>query len=124
MDIKKNIPNNTISRKLNALDAPTGNIYESVAIIAKRANQISTDIQKELVRKLDDFSSTTDSLEETFENREQIEISRYYERLPKPVIIATEEFLDGEVYFREGGEAGKKKAAEARAAESAPATEA
>ncbi|MBE6209097.1 MAG: DNA-directed RNA polymerase subunit omega [Rikenellaceae bacterium] len=123
MDIKKNIPNNTISRKLDALDAPTGNIYESVNIIAKRANQISTEIKKELMRKLDDFSSSTDSLEETFENREQIEISRYYERLPKPAIIATEEFLDDEIYFREGGEAGKKRAQEAREA-SAPATEA
>ncbi len=124
MDIKKNIPNNTISRKLDALDAPTGNIYESVNIIAKRANQISTEIKKELMRKLDDFSSSTDSLEETFENREQIEISRYYERLPKPVIIATEEFLDGEVYFREGGEAGKKRAVEAKAAETATPAEA
>ncbi|MBP3426161.1 MAG: DNA-directed RNA polymerase subunit omega [Rikenellaceae bacterium] len=119
MDIKKNIPNNTVSRKLDALDAPTGNIYESVAIIAKRANQISTDIKKELMRKLDDFSSSTDSLEETFENREQIEISRYYERLPKPAIIATEEFLDDEVYFREGGEAGKKKAQATREAAAA-----
>lgn len=119
MDIKKNIPNNTVSRKLDALDAPTGNIYESVAIIAKRANQISTDIKKELMRKLDDFSSSTDSLEETFENREQIEISRYYERLPKPTIIATEEFLDDEVYFREGGEAGKKKAQAVREAAAA-----
>lgn len=119
MDIKKNIPNNTVSRKLDALDAPTGNIYESVAIIAKRANQISTDIKKELMRKLDDFSSSTDSLEETFENREQIEISRYYERLPKPTIIATEEFLDDEVYFREGGEAGKRKAQATREATAA-----
>ena len=119
MDIKKNIPNNIVSRKLDALDAPTGNIYESVAIIAKRANQISTDIKKELMRKLDDFSSSTDSLEETFENREQIEISRYYERLPKPAIIATEEFLDDEVYFREGGEAGKKKAQATREAAAA-----
>ena len=123
MDIKKNIPNNTVSRKLDALDAPTGNIYESVAIIAKRANQISTDIKKELMRKLDDVSTSTDSLEETFENREQIEISRYYERLPKPTLIATEEFLDDEVYFREGGEAGKKKAQAAREAAVAEVTE-
>ena len=90
------------------LDAPTGNIYESVAIIAKRANQIAAEMKQELVSKLEDFSSTQDSLEETFENREQIEISRYYERLPKPVIIATEEFLDGQIYFREGDAAAEK----------------
>ena len=99
MEIKKNVPNNTITRKLVDLDSPTGNIYESINIIARRANQIAT----ELNRKLADFSTPTDSaVEETFENREQIEISRYYERLPKPAIIATEEFLDGEVYFRHG----------------------
>ena len=109
MELKKsNIPNNTVTRKLVDLDAPTGNIYESVAIIAKRANQIAAEMKQELVSKLEDFSSTQDSLEETFENREQIEISRYYERLPKPVIIATEEFLDGQVYFREGDTAAEK----------------
>ncbi|MBE5032341.1 DNA-directed RNA polymerase subunit omega [Gallalistipes aquisgranensis] len=98
---KSNIPNNTVTRKLTDLDAPTGNIYESVVIIARRANQIASDLKQELTRKLADFSSTNDSLEETFENREQIEISRYYERMPKPAIIATEEFLEGKVYFRE-----------------------
>jgi DNA-directed RNA polymerase subunit K/omega len=87
------------------LDTPTGNIYESVAIISKRANQISSGLKQELMRKLDEFSTTTDSLEETFENREQIEISKYYERMPKATLIATEEFLDGDIYFREGGEA-------------------
>ena len=101
MQIKKNnVPNNTITRKLTDIDAPTGNIYESVVVIAKRANQISTAIKQELNKKLADFSSNSDALEETFENREQIEISKYYERLPKPVIIATEEFLNGELYFR------------------------
>lgn len=100
MEIKKsNIPNNTITRKLTDLDAPTGNIYESVVVISKRANQISSEIKQELNRKLADFSSVNDSLEETFENREQIEISKYYEKLPKPAIIATEEFLEGKVYF-------------------------
>ncbi|MCD8071763.1 MAG: DNA-directed RNA polymerase subunit omega [Alistipes sp.] len=104
MEIKKNtIPNNTVTRKLTDLDSRTGNIYESVTIIAKRASQIGVDMKQELTRKLADFSSTTDSLEETFENREQIEISRYYERLPKPSLVATEEFLEGKVYYREGG---------------------
>ena len=102
MDIKKNIPNNTVTRKLVDLDQPTGNIYESINIIARRANQISSELKSELTRKLADFSSPTDTMEETFENREQIEISRYYERLPKPMIIATEEFLDDELFFKEG----------------------
>lgn len=102
MELKKsNIPNNTITRKLTDLDVKTGNIYESVVIISKRANQIASEIKQELNRKLADFSSSNDSLEETFENREQIEISKYYEKLPKPTIIATEEFLAGKVYFRE-----------------------
>ena len=102
MEIKKNIPNNTITRKLVDLDSETGHIYESVNIIARRANQIATELKTELNRKLADFSSPTDTMEETFENREQIEISRYYERLPKPVIIATEEFIDHELVFKEG----------------------
>lgn len=100
MEIKKNVPNNTVTRKLTDIDSPTGNIYESVTIIAKRANQISTELKQELNRKLADFSTSTDALEETFENREQIEISKYYERIPKPTLIATEEFLDGEVVFK------------------------
>lgn len=101
MDIKKSsVPNNTVTRKLTDIDEQTGNIYESVVIISRRANQISSQLKQELNRKLADFSTTTDTLEETFENREQIEISRYYERLPKPTLMATEEFLDHEVYFR------------------------
>ena len=103
MEIKKNIPNNTITRKLVDLDKETGNVYESINIIARRANQIATELKNELNRKLADFSSPSDNtMEETFENREQIEISRYYERLPKPVIIATEEFLDHELLYKEG----------------------
>ena len=101
MEIKKSIPTNTVTRKLGDLDKETGNIYETVNIIARRANQISTELKAELTRKLADFSSPTDTMEETFENREQIEISRYYERLPKPVLIATEEFLDGELFYKE-----------------------
>ncbi|MBQ3172673.1 MAG: DNA-directed RNA polymerase subunit omega [Alistipes sp.] len=105
MEIKKNVPGNTVTRKLVDIDTPTGNIYESINIIARRANQIATELKTELNRKLADFSAPSDnSVEETFENREQIEISRYYERLPKPAIIATEEFLDGEIYFRHGAE--------------------
>ena len=105
MEVKKsNTPNNTITRKLTDLDAQTGNIYESVVIIARRANQIASDMKQELTRKLADFSSSNDTLEETFENREQIEISRYYERLPKPAIVATEEFLEGKVYFRDNSQ--------------------
>ena len=102
MELKKsNIPTNTVTRKLVDLDSPTGNIYKSVSIIARRANQIGAETKQELTRKLQDFSSVSDSLEETFENREQIEISKYYERLPKPVIVATEEFLEGKVYYRD-----------------------
>jgi DNA-directed RNA polymerase subunit K/omega len=74
-----------------------------VVIISRRANQISTALKQELNRKLADFSSSTDSLEETFENREQIEISRYYERMPKPTLIATEEFLEDKIYYRNAG---------------------
>lgn len=101
MEIKKSTPGNTITRKLVDFDRETGNIYKSINIIARRANQISAELKAELTKKLADFSTTTDSTEETFENREQIEISRYYERLPKPDIIATEEFLAGEVYYRD-----------------------
>ncbi len=100
MDIKKNIPNNTVTRQLVDLDSETGNIYKSLNIISRRANQIATELRTELNRKLADFSSPTDSMEETFENHEQIEISRYYERLPKPVLIATEEFMDGEIAYK------------------------
>ncbi|MBQ3908466.1 MAG: DNA-directed RNA polymerase subunit omega, partial [Bacteroidaceae bacterium] len=78
----------------------TGNIYESVVIIAKRANQISSDIKNELSKKLQEFASSTDNLDEIFENREQIEISRFYERLPKATLMATEEFVEGKIYYR------------------------
>ncbi len=104
MDIKKNIPNNTVTRQLVDLDHETGNIYKSLNVISRRANQISSELKVELNRKLADFSSPNDTMEETFENHEQIEISRYYERLPKPAIIAMEEFLDDEVFYRSGAE--------------------
>lgn len=79
---------------------PTGNIYETVMIIAKRANQISANVKQELSQKLEEFSNYADTLEETFENREQIEISKHYERLPKPTLVAIEEFRNGEIYYR------------------------
>ena len=101
MDYKKTkAPTNTVTRNIMDLCDDTNNIYESVAIIAKRANQISLDIKQELNKKLQEFASYNDSLEEVFENREQIEISRYYEKLPKPTLIAAKEFEDGKVYFR------------------------
>ncbi len=101
MDYKKSKASlTTVTRDLVKLEEETGNVYESVMIIAKRANQISVELRQELNRKLEEFSSVTDNLEEVFENREQIEISKFYERLPKPALIATEEFLDDEIYFR------------------------
>ncbi|MBR9832663.1 DNA-directed RNA polymerase subunit omega [Acidiluteibacter ferrifornacis] len=90
----------TITRNLDELEQPTGNIYEAITIIAKRSNQISLAIKEELTGKLNEFASTSDNLEEIFENREQIEISKYYERMPKPNALAIQEFLNGEVYFR------------------------
>lgn len=89
-----------ITRDVDKIAAPTGNIYESVYIISKRARQISTNLKEELSNKLAEFATTVDNLEEVFENREQIEISKYYERLPKPTSSATEEFLEGKVMFR------------------------
>jgi DNA-directed RNA polymerase subunit K/omega len=89
-----------ITRDTYKISEPTGNLYESVAVIAKRARQISARQKEELNSKLAEFASTVDNLEEIFENREQIEISRFYERMPKPTTVATEEFLNGELSFR------------------------
>ena len=102
MDYKKSkAPVNTVTRNIMDLSRETGNIYESVAIIAKRANQISVEIKQDLNKKLSEFASYNDTLEEVFENREQIEIARYYEKLPKPTLLATEEFEEGSVYWRD-----------------------
>ena len=102
MDYKKSkAPVNTVTRNIMDLCDETGNNYESVAIISKRSNQIAVEIKQDLNKKLQEFASYNDSLEEVFENREQIEISRYYEKLPKPTLIATQEFLDGNVYYRD-----------------------
>jgi DNA-directed RNA polymerase subunit K/omega len=94
------IPQTTVVRDLRKFDKETGNIYESLAIISKRANQISAQVKEELHSKLSEFTNDSDTLEEVFENREQIEISSYYEKLPKATLIAVEEFLNGKIYYR------------------------
>ena len=100
MENKKKVPSNTITRDIKNLAAPTGNIYESVVILYKRANQIAVAEKKELMKKLDEFRGDRDTMEEVFENKEQIEISKYYERQPKPDLIAIAEFENGELYYR------------------------
>jgi len=101
MDYKKtNASNTTITRNFNELEKDTGNIYETIVIISKRSRQIQKDLKEELNKKLKDFASYTDNLEEIFENREQIEISKFYERLPKPELIATQEFLEGKLFYK------------------------
>lgn len=102
MDYRKSkAPTNTVTRNIMDLCEGTNNIYESVVIISKRANQISAEIKQDLSRKLNEFASYNESLDEVFENREQIEISRYYEKLPKATLMATEEFLEGKIYWRD-----------------------
>lgn len=91
---------NVQARDMQGLAARTGNVYESIAIIAKRSRQLSIELKKELHQKLEEFASTSDTIEEISENKEQIEISKFYERLPNPAIIATEEFLNDELYYR------------------------
>ncbi|HZW77233.1 MAG TPA: DNA-directed RNA polymerase subunit omega [Flavobacteriaceae bacterium] len=101
MDIKNSqAPVNTVTYDRDAIDAPTGNIYEAISIIAKRSAQINLDIKKELLEKLDEFATYTDSLEEIFENKEQIEVSKFYERLPKAHAMAVEEWLENKIYYR------------------------
>ena len=101
---KKNVPQNTITRDIKYLAAPTGNNYESVVILYKRANQIALAEKKELNKKLEDFKNDRDSMDEVFENREQIEISKFYERQPKPVLIAISEFENNELTYRRAGQ--------------------
>lgn len=101
MDYKRsNAPLNTVTRDVIKLSQDTGNVYETVCIIAKRANQIAVEMKKDLEKKLQEFATLNDNLEEVSENREQIEISRYYEKLPKPVLIATQEYIEGKVMYR------------------------
>jgi DNA-directed RNA polymerase subunit K/omega len=95
-----NVPASIVTRNVADFAKDTGNVYEAVSIISKRANQISVKIKEELNSKLAEFATTVDNLEEVFENREQIEISKYYERMPKPTNLAVEEFLEGKVFFR------------------------
>ncbi len=90
----------TITRNTSEIEASTGNIYESIVMMSKRSNQLSVDLKEELTQKLQEFASTTDNLEEIFENREQIEISRFYERLPKPVAMAIQELMEDKIYTR------------------------
>ncbi|MBQ9462098.1 MAG: DNA-directed RNA polymerase subunit omega [Bacteroidales bacterium] len=98
--MENKVPNNTITRDIKNLAAPTGNIYETVVILAQRANQIALAEKKELNKRLEDFRNERDTMEETFENKEQIEISKYFERQPKPGLVAISEFEEGELSFR------------------------
>ncbi|MBD5244375.1 MAG: DNA-directed RNA polymerase subunit omega [Bacteroides sp.] len=101
MDYKKtNAPLNTVTRDMIELSEDTGNVYETVCIIAKRANQIAGEMKHDLEKKLQEFATLSDNLEEISENREQIEISRYYEKLPKPTLIATQEYVEHKIHFR------------------------
>ncbi|MDR2009411.1 MAG: DNA-directed RNA polymerase subunit omega [Bacteroidales bacterium] len=103
MDYKKTeAPVSTITRDINEISDKSGNIYESVVICAKMADQINAELRKELYEKLEEFATYNDNLEEVHENREQIEVSKYYEKLPKPSLIAMEEFLNDNIYFTEG----------------------
>jgi len=102
MDLKKtNASVNTITYDKSAIEEPTGNIYEAITIISKRAVQINSEIKKELLEKLDEFATYNDSLEEIFENKEQIEVSKFYEKLPKPHSLAVQEWMEDKIYFRE-----------------------
>ncbi|WP_369995774.1 DNA-directed RNA polymerase subunit omega [Winogradskyella sp.] len=101
MDLKKtDAPVTTVTYNRNEVDASTDNIYEAISVIAKRAEQINTDIRRELIDKLEEFATYNDSLEEIFENKEQIEVSKFYEKLPKPHALAVKEWLDNKIYHR------------------------
>jgi DNA-directed RNA polymerase subunit K/omega len=101
MDYKKvKAETTSVTRKIRDFDKDTGNIYETVAVLSKRANQISIEMKEELSQKIQEFSTSQDNLEEIFENREQIEIAKFYERLPKPTLIAIQEFAEGRTYYR------------------------
>jgi DNA-directed RNA polymerase subunit K/omega len=106
MDLKKiDAPLSTITYDRNKVDAPTENIYEAISVIAKRSEQINSEIKKELIEKLEEFATYNDSLEEVFENKEQIEVSKFYEKLPKAHALAVQEWLDNKIYHRNTEEA-------------------
>ena len=100
MEEKKNVINTTITRNTALFSRMTGNIYETVAMLTKRANQISIDEKRELHKKIEEFSSSNDAMDEYYENREQIEVVRRFEKMPKPVLTATEEYLEDKLYYR------------------------
>jgi DNA-directed RNA polymerase subunit K/omega len=101
MDYKKiKTDTSAVTRKMNDFNKVTGNIYETTAMLSKRANQISLELKEELNKKISEFASSSDNLEEIFENREQIEIARFYEKLPKPTLLAVQEFIDEQIYYR------------------------
>ncbi|MBP5326793.1 MAG: DNA-directed RNA polymerase subunit omega [Bacteroidales bacterium] len=101
METKKNRPvNTTITRNTELFSEGTNNIYETVAVLSKRSNQIASDMKRELHKKIEEFSSGIDTMDEIYENREQIEVVRHYEQLPKPTLQATQEYLNNEIYFR------------------------
>ena len=99
-DNKKTVINTTITRNTALFSEMTDNIYETVALLTKRANQIAADEKRELHKKREEFASTNDAMDEYYENREQIEVVRRFERMPKPVLTATEEYLEGKLYYR------------------------
>lgn len=100
-DLKKTeAPVTTITYDRNKLDTPTENVYEAISIVAKRAIQINAEIKKELIEKLEEFATYNDSLEGIFENKEQIEVSKFYEKLPKPHALAVQEWLENKIYYR------------------------
>jgi len=111
MDYRKSMaPSTTVTRNLDLMTKDTGNIYETVIIVSRRSNQIAVEMKQELNKKLEEFASYTDNLEEVFENREQIEISKFYERLPKPTLIALQELEEGKIFYRNpDSAAGKSK---------------
>lgn len=110
MDYRKsNAPVTTVTRNLDSLNKGTNNIYETVIIVSRRSNQIAVEMKQELNKKLEEFASYTDNLEEVFENREQIEISKFYERLPKPTLIALQEFEESKIFFRNPDKPAKPK---------------
>ena len=106
---KSKAPTTTVTYDLNKFEDKTGNIYESVVVMSKRSNQISVEMKQELNKKLEEFASYSDNLEEVFENREQIEISKFYERLPKPTLIALQELEEGKIFYRNPENPAKQK---------------